>query len=88
MDSARQAGMLARAHAAQGFRFRLPPLFDRDCLQLKREWRKLARRGGQSDDVKALERRYHSVVRAKKRKWLLTPLDKSLCKWGLAYYMA
>jgi hypothetical protein len=66
--------MLTRARAAQGCRPRQPPFFGSECMQLKHEWRRLARRGGPTS--KAIERRYHSLVRAKKREWLLTRLDE------------
>ena len=51
-----------------------PPYIDHECLELKRAYRRLARCGGDPLQVKALERRYHSLVRAKKRRWMLQRL--------------
>lgn len=55
------------------------PFFDNECRRLKREWRKAARmHGWHSTETKVLERHYHSVVRSRKRAWLLHQLQNCI----------
>ena len=53
-----------RQHAASRVH---APFFDEECLRLKRQVRACASPGGDQDELKRLERRYHSLVRSKRR---------------------
>lgn len=89
-SSAQEAGLLTRVRGS-GLPTRTlgsspprpspAPFFDRECLCLKQQFRRLARREGYTPDVKALERRYHSIVRAKKRQWLLHRLQEVVAEF-------
>ena len=50
------------------------PFFDGACRLLKKQVRACARRGGDPSALRALERKYHSTVRAKRRAHQLTRL--------------
>jgi hypothetical protein len=53
------------------------PFFDRECEQLKREWQRQGRQlGHRAPEVLTLKRKYHSHVRACKRKRLLLQLKE------------
>ena len=69
LAAASQAGMpMSKGSCrARGDCGRHKPFFDAECAALKRQVRALRRRDGPSEEAKVLERRYHSVVRTKRR---------------------
>jgi hypothetical protein len=74
--AATQAGMLLLPQGRSRPSPRHKPFFDKECLELKRAWKKLGRQVGWHDaGVRTLERRYHALVRSKKRSWLLQQLQ-------------
>ncbi len=46
------------------------PLFDKECLDAKHYLRSSIRRFGTSEETKELERKYHALVRGKKRQFM------------------
>lgn len=62
IDAAHEAGQPNRSRGSGPPRRFVAPFFDRECLQLRREFHRLAGRVGYNMEVKALERRYHSIV--------------------------
>ena len=78
--AAREVGM--REQLPQGTTTRVvthKPFYDRQCGQLKREWRRQGKRHGfRAPEVLTLQRAYHSHVRACKRRWMLTQLEESI----------
>jgi hypothetical protein len=78
VNSATEAGMPLRVRRKGQDRFR-KPFFNEECQRLKREWRRAGRQYGyQFEDVRLLERKYHSYVRSQKRAWLLAQLQDRL----------
>ena len=78
VNAAIEAGMPLRIRRKGQGRFR-KPFYNEECQRLKREWRKAGRQYGyQFQEVRLLERKYHSYVRSQKRAWLLTQLQERL----------
>jgi hypothetical protein len=69
--AARKAGMISRSTIPRPHeRIRSQPFFDAECRKLKREVWHLGRRVGWRGEVfKALERKYHALVRRKRRSY-------------------
>jgi hypothetical protein len=96
VNSATEAGMPLRVRRKGQDRFR-KPFFNEECQRLKREWRRAGRQYGyQFEDVRLLERKYHSYVRSQKRAWLLAQLQDRLnmfhchdiiCSWSMCFFM-
>lgn len=75
VQAASDAGMIARTSGGRKTNPQNKPFFDNECQRLKREWRRAGRiRGYLDPEVKILQRRYHSLVRSRKRAWLLAQL--------------
>ena len=68
-NAAQKAGMILRSAIPRPYqRMRSQPFFDTECRKLRREvWRLGRRVGWQGDVFKRLERRYHALVRRKRR---------------------
>jgi len=81
MDAAALAGMLVK-HGAQSPRqatVQHKPFFDHECIELKRQVRRQARCGGRhTQEYRTLERQYHSLVRSKRRRFLVARLKNTL----------
>jgi len=54
------------------------PFFDAECAALKRRMRALQRHGRPPEEARAMERQYHSVVRAKRRAYRQRQLEATL----------
>ena len=78
-QAAAAAGMTARAscHTRSGARAS-QPWFDSECADLKRGVRACARRGGDPQEFRRLERAYHSVTRSKQRRHRRQQLQRFL----------
>jgi len=77
IGAAQAAGLRCKSRARRIHNSQSMPFYDEECRRLKREYRRLARRDGHTVEVRELERRYHSYVRAKKRAWLLQQLKSA-----------
>jgi exonuclease III len=81
MDAAGAAGMRLRrrTHLGRQAHVHNKPFFDQECMALKRQLHRKARSGGiHTEEYKLLERQYHTLVRAKRRAFLVSRLRETL----------
>lgn len=78
--AATSSGMPLRACGVRPNANRHKPFFDHECRAMKYRVRALLRREGRSDTFRALEREYHSLVRAKRRVFQKQALEDTLAE--------
>ena len=78
--AAREAGLVERVPQVKcNTRVKNKPFYDRECEQLKKEWRRQGRRlGYRAPEVLTLKRTYHLHVRSCKRRWMLQQLKEAI----------
>jgi hypothetical protein len=77
--AAREAGLVEKApRGTSGTKPIRKPFYDRDCEQLKREWRRQGQHlGHRPPEVLTLKRKYHSHVPPCKRRWIACTIERS-----------